>query len=796
MTTTDSAGPSRRDVLSLGAALGAGLALGAGVTLRPGAPAAAAPGRPRAAGPLRYWLPANTSKVLRDDTPDGDTGSIRLRAAGNEYESAQVLLRAAGDPLDVTVSVSRLDGPHGPLPAGAVELFRQHYIQVTAPENTRYPAGWYPDALVPLRSGGTVPVTAEHNQGLWLRVRVPAGQTAGHYAGTLSITGAGTALRIPVHLTVRDFDLPTTTSSPTAFTIWYDQVAWAHGVTAGTDEYAALMDRYYWFQVEQRLFPDDLPIGTDLEPADWAERAEPYLTDERVRCFRIPYYGGDILGRTAQLVGILRAKGLLHKGFFYLGGLIDEPKPAAYDRVRQLCRQVEQIAPEVPHVVTTTPVAALADDVSTWCFPFGHYGRPMTDWVRSAGKHAWWYPLVGTSWPLPSVFIDDSLLGTRLIGWLQHDLGIEGLLYWSTTIFEKWNGTAYVPRDTWTDPTGYPKTNGDGFLLYPGKQVGIDGPVGTVRAEALRDGLEDLEYLVLWESRIAAVADRLGVGDALDHRAVTRPVFDRLYTALDDYTDDPARLAAARDEVARQISDLARGVPALVTVPSAAQHGVLVDVYAAAGTRVRVNGRRAVRHRTAGDAVVWRAALPLPAGTHQLDVELTDGDRRSRQRRVVLVVAPEPALRTVPVNDFETDADLTRMTLNHVGVARSEQYATSGKSSLAVTYPANVAWPGISFDAAKHLGGADWSAHRYLAFDAYNPNDGVPPVLYAKFHGADGSTDDKHPVWFAPGSNEIRIDLRRVTIDRTAVGRLELYGFQSFDPVPLFLDHLRFLDES
>jgi hypothetical protein len=116
----------------------------------------------------------------------------------------------------------------------------------------------------------------------------------------------------------------------------------------------------------------------------------------------------------------------------------------------------------------------------------------MMDWVR-AHSHAWWYPLVGTVWPLPSVFIDDSLLGTRLIAWMQHDFGIEGLLYWSTTIFKKWNGTQYIDRDTWADPTGYPKTNGDGFLLYPGRQVGIDGPVCTIRMEALRGGVEDGE---------------------------------------------------------------------------------------------------------------------------------------------------------------------------------------------------------------------------------------------------------------------------------------------------------------
>jgi hypothetical protein len=36
---------------------------------------------------------------------------------------------------------------------------------------------------------------------------------------------------------------------------------------------------------------------------------------------------------------------------------------------------------------------------------------------------------------------------------------------------------------------------GDGSLLYPGKKVGIDGPVSSLRLEVLRDGLEAFDYL-------------------------------------------------------------------------------------------------------------------------------------------------------------------------------------------------------------------------------------------------------------------------------------------------------------
>ena len=38
---------------------------------------------------------------------------------------------------------------------------------------------------------------------------------------------------------------------------------------------------------------------------------------------------------------------------------------------------------------------------------------------------------------------------------------------------------------------------GDGSLFYPGKKVGVDGPVSSQRLEMIRDGLEDFDYLEL-----------------------------------------------------------------------------------------------------------------------------------------------------------------------------------------------------------------------------------------------------------------------------------------------------------
>jgi hypothetical protein len=77
-----------------------------------------------------------------------------------------------------------------------------------------------------------------------------------------------------------------------------------------------------------------------------------------------------------------------------------------------------------------------------------------------------------------------------------------------------------------------PRKCGDGMLLYPGNKVGIDGPVGSLRLEVLRDGLEDFDYLALADQRLGPDA--------------SRPFIARIARTLTDYERDPLKLEAVR----------------------------------------------------------------------------------------------------------------------------------------------------------------------------------------------------------------------------------------------------------
>jgi hypothetical protein len=182
--------------------------------------------------------------VRPGDAPTVDT-TARLTAAGNEFESVQVVLRAdSAAPLtgiDVSI-VGELAGPGGArIPAANLSVYRVGYYDVTG-----FPSdgdlggalGSFPDILIPKvdaywlepRRAFPIDVPAAQNRLAWVDVLAPAGTPAGSYAGAaIRVTAAGGFLRdIPIELTVANLDLPSTTTLDGGFDINVNQLCRAH----------------------------------------------------------------------------------------------------------------------------------------------------------------------------------------------------------------------------------------------------------------------------------------------------------------------------------------------------------------------------------------------------------------------------------------------------------------------------------------------------------------------------------------------------------------------------------------
>jgi hypothetical protein len=134
------------------------------------------------------------------------------------------------------------------------------------------------------------------------------------------------------------------------------------------------------------------------------------------------------------------------------------------------------------------------------------------------------------------------------VGWLTYDPYEYG---WHSYINQSdAPGSHYYVR--------YP--NGDGFLLYPGGPVGVEGPVSSVRFEQAREGVEDYEYLLLLrtlaERAEAAGRDASKARAALAMAADLVPVPNPGGKYSTKILPDPDVVPLLKEAVAREIERL------------------------------------------------------------------------------------------------------------------------------------------------------------------------------------------------------------------------------------------------
>ncbi|GAA1700412.1 hypothetical protein GCM10009745_54040 [Kribbella yunnanensis] len=785
---------------------------------------ASAAGLGTTAAPLTIWLPSPADKIKRDRPFGPSTDTIRLQAARNEYESGQVIIRTTSGTTNVSVSASELTGPGGAKLTG-IEVFEQRYITVDrlTPGAGGWGPGTYPDALVPLPRTRLITASTNANLGIWFTVNIPKGAPAGHYTGELTITGGTAPVVVPIDLEVWNFELPEKWSTATAVSIWYQQVARAHDVPYGDARHEPLMRKYYEFQLKNRLLSSDIPLpmkpkvggrpdlltpgpGQDPEPAEFLAGADKYLNDPRVVRYRIPLYttGDNDNGfhtdadKLRQVVDGLRAKGILDRAYGYYA---DEPlNETAYTNVRKLFDTVRAIAPDLTHILTLEhlPEQKLLDFVRAWCFVIT-VPKPelpgIVAQLKERGDLVWWYNAVGHHYPLPGTFIADSGVGHRVLPWIQHDLGVEGYLHWSSTVFGHWiHPLGYEPADRWTNAYGLETAPGDGFLMYPGNAVGIDGPVGTVRLEWLREGFEDLEYLALYDRKADALAASWGVPKP---QRGLGSYHDILHGGLTPYRDDPALFHRIRAQVGAEIAQLFGTTPALVRVDKPTAGHVVVELITLKDAAVRIGGVSSTPVAVQGPSATHRVVLDLPAGEATIELSVA-GSNFSRTFQVAPVATPHE----IVINSFESPADVARLVTQEASATFSDQHPTTGGNSAKLVFNARTAdpqWSGVYLYTQREghpeqsIGRNDWSQLDAVAFDIYNDSDNLV-VMYCDFHDP-VNLDSGNPFYLAPRKQERVVvpltglisDLPRITSIHLRVDR------RGDEPLTVYLDNVRFL---
>ena len=163
------------------------------------------------------WWASSGWKVGRTRAlPKRQGEAVKIQAAKNEIEAAQLVLRPAAPLKGFMATSSALAGPDGAaIPPDNVELLRVRYVPVAQSTDKVGVVGPWPDPLPPFQS--PVDLDANKQQPVWVRVKVPRDAPAGLYKGAISLKAEGYAAEAPLEVAVFDFVLPDRMTCTTAF---------------------------------------------------------------------------------------------------------------------------------------------------------------------------------------------------------------------------------------------------------------------------------------------------------------------------------------------------------------------------------------------------------------------------------------------------------------------------------------------------------------------------------------------------------------------------------------------------
>jgi len=535
-------------------------------------------------GATSLWVVDPMVKIFKDSEPIVPRKMIRLECAGNEYEPAQLAVRS-----DATLQVLGVE--FSDLVKGRDKIdkrqFRYNFVGYvpikkntpnTPPEElVRLAPCEIPDVLL---SQESIEVPPNTTQAIWLTFFVPPNTPAGNYRGTVTVRTTQGNWEIEVFLKVFPFDLPK--KGHLWLTNWFSpwNIAKFHNVEMWSDDYWRIVGNYARDMAEHR----QNVILTPLIPLTKITRQDDRLSfdfsmlDKWVEIFKKEgvigrIEGGHLGGREggvwdakefvlsgytvvedgqekwvpevkvsspeaeeflSQFLPALQ-KHLEEKGWLdiYIQHLADEPIDVNAESYKQFASYIRKYAPKL-RIVEANQTKEIAGYIDIWVPILDQFHRDISFYQDRARnkEEVWFYTCLAPTGKYPNRLLDYPLIKVRLLHWMNWLYNTQGFLHWGLNY---WSDKPFEDLE----PGGLPP--GDCCIIYPGD----DAPLGSIRWEMLRQGMEDYEYLWLLQE--------LSKG-----REKGEEICRLIIKDITDYDKNPRKLASARRAIAEEITKLLR----------------------------------------------------------------------------------------------------------------------------------------------------------------------------------------------------------------------------------------------
>lgn len=615
--------------------------------------------------------------------------TLSISAFRNEYESAQIMISSDINKGEYTVETADLQGANGEvLSKSAFTVYHEKYLNVTEikDHNTPYSVGYYPDALLPMETAveyGENKLTGK-NQGIWITVKPSKEQSAGVYTGTFKVKVDGQAFSVPVKVTVHDYTLSDVVHSKSSFSIDNEMLGFGE-----LDNSVEMYEKYYETLLDYRLSAQHLPgndidyvvmEGENLER--FLHYAEKYTLDDRCSSFNIPFNvfkmqivkngkpkpltSVDFESFTSTLRSMARYSAEKKVNLFKKAGtyfiffdeydingmedeanynlqkatevcktLAEELKTTLTCDDAELLNEILYDLANIKHKVVGSYSEDLTVEEATLVPLINRYntesGRALyqnyAEQCYGEEAELWTYTCMNPKTPYPTYHIEDVLISSRLMGWMMYDYNIVGNLYWMVNLYT-WR------EDSWGDlrlgdyydtALRFPSANGDGFLLYPGRPYGIDGPVASMRLASLRDGNEDYDLMYALEEMYA----NCGVSQA-ELKNFTNLLTRNLYSGtMVRIRDSLVSDFAQSREILGSLLELVDNTGVAVKNIAIESGTAIVELLGRAGTKVYHKGEKLVPTKV-DNYNTYQIRIPMTEKENYLDISAErDGETHS-----------------------------------------------------------------------------------------------------------------------------------------------------------------------
>jgi hypothetical protein len=184
------------------------------------------------------------------------------------------------------------------------------------------------------------------------------------------------------------------------------------------------------------------------------------------------------------LVNHLKQKNWLDK---YVQHIADEPTNDNYKTYGSIVDLVRKYAPEFK-IIEACQTSKLTSPIDIWV-PQLDFLKNDFDYYKQRqklGDELWFYTCMYPQGEFANRFIELPLWKTRILHWINFKYGITGYLHWG---YNSWNSNPF--KNIGYEGSKMP--DGDPWVVYPG----VDGPLDSIRFEAMRDGVADYELLCI-----------------------------------------------------------------------------------------------------------------------------------------------------------------------------------------------------------------------------------------------------------------------------------------------------------